>query len=518
MTHSSNPQASASSQAMIRKSWNFDLIRSETLHRILDDLLAPLGCSALVMNGGQTLHVRAATPADLATLPHAAALCSQYLHLKNGDGAILNDPLSSGTTLSDFTLVMGLDTENLGTDLLLARRISFPQRLSAHDKLDDQGVRVPPTPLAARGILNLDLLNAVSAHPFAPKNLAQAIQTAWAEMQQTAFDVLQLARDPGSEFKRMHFRRYLEDSSQAFESLMTRLPLGHSLVTASLPTGEVMKLQLDVSEKSLNFDFAGTESSENLALTELETFGACIAATVRLIGQSVPMNSGTFEHFRVSAPARTMVSTRGLAGLFNGVTTGAATVAELVQTAFIRLNPAMKKPSEAGVDAFFELRFADSAYRGRLSPGSAARKGEEGLDAFATWSSSMIHEAHSPIHSSIEKIERECPVHFKLAGLHAGSGGKGRARGGHGRILQLTAERDGILIWNFGRSFQSHLGFEGGKAGGAGKISIKKPGDEPETFFDTGQGESPFLKGDEITLYGAGGGAWGGYHDSNAES
>ncbi len=505
-------------QSIIRKAWNFDLVRSETLHRILDDLLSPLGCSALVMNGGQTLHVRAATPADLATLPHAAALCSQYLHLKHGDGAILNDPLSSGTTLCDFTLVMGLDTENLGTDLLLARRISFPQRLSASDKLDEQGVRVPPTPLATRGVLNLDLLNAVSAHPFAPRDLAATIQMAWAEMQQTAHDVIQLARDPGSEFKRMHFKRYLQDSSQAFDALMTRLPLGHSVVTTNLPTGELMKLQLDVSEKGLHFDFGGSDASENLALTELETFGACIAATIHLIGQTVPMNSGTFEHFRVSAPARTMVSTRGLAGLFNGVTTGAATVADLVQGAFTQLNPAMKRPSEAAVDAFFELRFKSSTYRGRLTPGAAASKTEDGLDSFATWSSALISEPHSPIHHSFEKIERDVSVQISQVGLNSGSGGKGRSRGGQGRLMQLTALENGTLIWNFGRSFRTHTGVDGGKAGAAGKISVQKTGANEPTLIEKSQGELEFSAGDAITLFGAGGGAWGGHGESGSDA
>ena len=499
---------------LIRKNWNFDLLRSETLHRILEDLLTPLGCSALVMNGGQALHVRPGQPVDLATLPHAAALCAQYLHLKDGDGAILNDPLSSGTTLGDFTLVMGIDLEGAGADLLLARRVSFPQRLSAQDKLDEQGVRVPPTPLAHKGQLNVDLLRAISAHPFAPPGLTELIEAAWLEMGRVAKELVQLARDPGSEFKRLHFQRYLSDSSSAFQNLMTRLPLGHAIASMQLPTGEAIKLQMDVSETNLHFDFAGSDNSENLALTELETFGACVAATMNLIGQSVPMNAGTFEHFRVSAPSKTMVATRGLAGLFSGVTTGTASVAALVQNALAQLNPALKQVGQAAIDAHFELRFANSSYRGRVAPGAAANKDEAGLDAFALWSAPLAAQPLSPVHHSLEKIERAVPVTMEQVGVASGTGGKGRLRGGAGRLLHLKVKEPAELIWNFGRSNLAHEGLEGGKAGSAAKIEITRAGQTEAESHKGAMGQTQLRAGDQVCFYGAGGGGFGNAKES----
>lgn len=489
----------------IRKSWHFSLAQSESLYRLLDETLVPLGCSALVLPGGQALHMRPSGPADLATLPQAASLCLQYLRLGDLDGALLNDPFSGGTTLSELTLVVGVCFETAGpeAEVLLARRIPLPVRLSETDKLDDQGVRIPPTPLATRGKLNMELLGAVSAHPLAPKNFADIVKTAFDEMLATAQEIKNLARDPGGEFKKANFKRYLTDSSLAFEVLMSRLPLGTTLVTTQLPSGETIKLQLEINEKRVHFDFAGTDASVQIGMTDLVTLGACVASTAAALKTPIPLNAGSFEHILVSTPSKTLLSSRAPTGIFKGINTGVAAVCALVQTAFAKLNTSFRAAHGAGADGHFELRFKDGrVFSGRVAPGTGASKDQTGHDGIALWSSRLT-ATHS-----IEREERKAPVTVSMAGLRGGSGGKGKLNGGDGALRVLTVAEPGEFRWSMGRMMERHDGIDSGRAGSQGEIEIVRANGTVETLSNS-EGVTQIGSGDQIRIFAAGGGAYG---------
>lgn len=553
-----------------KRAWNFSLIRSENLGCILETLLADLASSALVLPNGRTLHLRADSPADFATLPQAASLCHQYLRLKPGQFAIVNDPYSGGTTLSEVTLVAGIQvdafdavvqfdaiedrrpkggapgTPSAGsgprgpaaaqsagffnssspaeTDLLLVHRLRFEPRVPSGPDLDHEGVRIPPTPIGHVDLdisrrngrqpachLNDALLAAIGAHPLAPSDFAAVIRAAAENLGQLIERMKRLARDPASEFKKVNFKTYLSDSSLVCQTHLSRLPLGTSVASRALvPGGETIKLRLDVNEARVQFDFAGSDPSNRVALTELATFGACFAATESLLGVRLPMNSGTFEHFQVSTPAKTLFAGRAPAGVFTGINFVIPDVCHLVLTAFSKL---AGKNSSYGLErtspplAFFTLEFeGGQVLGGTLAPGGNADKAQDGLSAFSAWGP---RDLKAP---SIEDLERVYPVQIMSSGLRSGAAGSGKHKGGDGEKKVFRVMRPGILRWSLGGQAFPQDGLEGGRAGRAAQILVLRAdggSTDKQEDLTSAAGSTSLRAGDQIFLFASSGGGFG---------
>jgi N-methylhydantoinase B len=497
----------------MRKSWNFSLMQSEALATLMDRLLEPLGAAAFALPDGRALHIRPASPADLATLPLAANLCQQYLRLSDGEIAILNDPFSGGTHLADITLVCGLkiDAKGAGTnaDLLIARRISMPARVSARNHLDDEGVRIPPTPLYSHGVLNKDLLEAIATHPLSAPGFFSRVEAAITELSETARIVRAVAQDPASELKAQNFKRFLADSSHAFRVLMGRIPLGARIVTRQLAGGETIKLALEVTENRILFNFAGTEASSALGLTEHATSGACLAAIAavmcpdRLKRGSVPLNASAFEHIQVSTPAKTLLSSRAPSGMFRGMHQGIAIVASLVMDALAALNPALRTAASAGHHGLLQIAFDDGRFFSTpIAPGSGANREACGDTAIADFDQLIKNNIY------LEASEKELPLLWIHHGVRANSGGRGKKAGGDGSTIAFQALAPARARWVMGEQAQNLAGSESGLAGLPAQIIVVRADGHREEFAQA-EGEIALLSGDQVHFLGSGGGGFG---------
>ena len=500
----------SSAQRPVRKNWRFSIAQAEALHGLLAMVAQPLGACAFVLPDGQALHVQPAGPADLATLPQAASICHRYLNLRNGDVALTNDPNSGGTTLSDFTLVAGVSLESPGgeSDILITRRISLPARISAKPGLDAEGVRIPPMPLVAGGKVNSEILTAISAHPLAPQGLAEAVLESLEVIKVAAAALKNIAGESGSELRKSNFKNYFEDSSRAFEALMARLPLGAVSVSQKAPSGELIKLQLKLTEKTLHFDFGGTEASSVLALTEIATFSACMAATAFAIGKPFAMNAGTFGHLQISAPSRTLVSShvqaQSAAGAWRGMTIGIALVCDLALTAFARLNPALKTSPGAGFHGLYQFEFSEGrVLSGRIAAGGGARADQDGIEAYARWAEQGTDLI------SIEKLENDFPISVLAAGTRSSSGGKGLKRGGDGTVFAVHCLEASLLRWILGPMIERRDGLEGGRAGQTAKIEVIRASGGERESFETAEGSVRLEAGDQAYVMSSGGSGFG---------
>lgn len=489
---------------------------SAVLHQLFSSSLAALGKSALMLPEGNTLFTsQGLAAADIATLPQAAAICHRYLNLQDGDLAISNDPMSGGTTLSEFTLVIGVVLKPPGTKtkklpeipLLLARRISFaspfPVDMREPSKVDNEGVRVPPTPISGKDkSLNKDLLTAIASHPMAPAGFFDRCSAAFSELQTAAAGLRRLASVPGSLFTREHFEAYIEDSSRVFDMLMTRLPLGTAIVSHVFPTGEVLKLKLSVTEDHVIFDFTGTEPSGRYALTELATFSACFAATASAFGANLPMNAGSFQHVQISTPLKTIVSAPPGLGTHRGMTEGVAAVCRLARKAFAQLNQNFRVAESADLCGNYQLVFGENR-RLDLStpPGSAATAISHGSDGGTPWAPTTL------ILQQLSSIETAFPLTFIAAGTRAESGGKGKTRGGNGTRIHLRIEQPCEFRWLDTNLQNSFAGIDGAHAGQQGSLQVFQKGDW--VHIETTSGSMNLDTGAEIHIQSAGGGGFG---------
>jgi N-methylhydantoinase B/oxoprolinase/acetone carboxylase alpha subunit len=323
-------------------SWNFSSARSTFIQAAFDHVLRELtdagyACAIVQALDNSVLHVHPTAPPDLATLPQAALTCHHFLKLKSGDLALVNDPSSGSFSLSTFTCVTAASLPD--GDLLIAARFETPRRLSASGKIDDEGVRVPPMPIASKRALNRDILTAMSMHPMAAPGLVSQIESASSLLFEAARRLEALARTPGTSITSASFKAYLDDSSSAFESALARLPLGTAVVTGRvLGSNEQIKLTLELSEKHVQFDFKGTEPSSKVGVNELTTLGTCIWSVLALLEEDVPLTSAVLGHFQISAPTNTLLASRAQLSLERGLSLVVPLLGELVHTALAKIN------------------------------------------------------------------------------------------------------------------------------------------------------------------------------------
>ena len=493
---------------MSAQGWDFSMARSTLVFNVFERIAAQLSERGLAMSIAQTdgpiLHVRPQAPEDVATLSHAGATCHHYLKLRDGDLAIVNDPASGGTSLSAITLVTAVAIEP-GLDVLMTARFRLSETWGEKAKLDEEGVRIPPTPLAHKGAINRDLLMAIASHPKAPLNFAALVEESAQALFQAARNLKDIANDPKSQFNSASLRRYLEDARKTFDSVLgTKLPLGSANIVKRIPgKKETIKIHLEVSESRVTFDFKGTDSSERLAITELTALGSCIWAVLALIGEEIPINSAVFEHFGVTAPSNTCLSWRNPQGLERGLHIVVPVLCETVAMAFAKLNASLGFATSPGSAALVEIAFATSHKRFtfHVLPGAGATSTSDGSDLLAVWGANP--------HAALPFSQENAQLEVTALGTKTGTGGKGLKKGGDGALVAVRVKEAGSLSWYLGASSVKHEGLNGGRAGAPAQIEIIRARTAETETIDTLEGAVALHVGDEVRMYGAGGGAYG---------
>jgi N-methylhydantoinase B len=480
------------------KSWKFSMARSVTLSALLELVTNQLAkkrhATAITSADGQILYVRPNCASDVATLPQAAVLCHKYLRLAPGDVAIVNDPSSGGTRLSEVTLVTA--SELSGLNVLIASRFTIPARWGEKGTISEEGVRIPPTPLAHAGKINSDLLTAISSHPLAPTGFAKLVEDSVSELLESARKLSLIAKEKGTELTKDGIASYLRDTSKAFENLMHKLPLGAAEVSSRIPSGEIVKLRLEMSENKLHFDFKGTENSARYAITELTTLSSCIWSVLSLVGEKIPLNSGLFEHFQVVAPSGTMLDLKGQAGTERGINAIVPALCNLIIAAFSKLNPALKSAECSGGYARLLVEADHTRALFSAACGSRATSKEAGEDACVLWAPAASNDSGDEL------------VSWIMRGLNPKSGGAGKLSGGNGELLHFKILKPAKLRWDLTAGSLKSAGASHGKAGEPAKLTIARNGENEKPVREH-EGSIDLAPGDEVKLLGAGGGGYG---------
>src|SRR5438067_1623151 len=108
-------------------------------------------------------------PVHLGSMPMSVRAALDKLTFEPGDTAILNDPYDGGTHLPDITLVMPVFIEERQTaSFYVANRAhhadvggTYPGSMGLCREIWQEGLRIPPLKLVARGALNHSLLSLI---------------------------------------------------------------------------------------------------------------------------------------------------------------------------------------------------------------------------------------------------------------------------------------------------------------------------------------------------------------------
>ncbi|MGE0633183.1 MAG: hydantoinase B/oxoprolinase family protein [Pseudobdellovibrionaceae bacterium] len=463
---------------------------------------------ALVTLENETIFVKYETLPDIGTLPQAAQICQAYLKLQEGDMALLNDPYSGGTVLSMMTLVTPVKLAS-GMTFLLVHRLGFRPRLSLFEKLDEEGLRIPPTPLVQNHQINESIFSAIESHPFCPQGFGVRLRAAMTRTFQAREQLKVLFQNlsPGPAPQKEMLKNYFKHSKEIVQIRLDEWPSGETKVELSSDRGDTIQLQMALSDNGLNLNFRGTSPSKKTCLTESATFGACFGAFKAFLGGRIPVNHGSFSFLHLSTPLGCLLNAKYPSPTFKGMTDGSAMVAATVMQGLGKIVTHLEMGQGASTLAKLELCFKDGSRFYDVLPGGAGATSQgPGADGLSYW-------VRDQLQPSVEEIEKRFPILIRKIGVRAGSAGKGHHSGGQGLFKQYELLQDAHLSWLLEQTKHKPQGVRGGQAGSIGEIFVSRKGEAKKELLNF-EGSIDLKAGDKIILHSAGGGGWGSFKEA----
>jgi N-methylhydantoinase B len=476
---------------------------------LISHTLQPFESAALINADGQILGMKYESLPDIGTFGPLVQTVRKYFPLKDGDVVLTNDPYSGGASLSVMNLVTSFQ---IGDQVFyLAFRTRFKPHLAVAAKLDDEGLRIPPTPIAADRKLNAAILTAISSHPQAPSGFEERLQN----RMQTLWKQIDLVKkwaklNPHALSKSIQ-KSLIEETRNRIHKRLSDLPHGDFRMDLQFETGEIIRLRTEVKSEEIHFDFAGTSSSKRLFLTDSATYGTCLGAFLSFLGEDFLLNDGVFSILTVTTPQGSFLNARYPSPVFEGIAEGATFLASAVTHSLASIGSAKNLGMNGTIPTILSFEFASGkTYFDAMAGGMGATADSNGLDAFYPWSLSKAQ-------TSIEEIERLYPIQLMRSSVRQSSGGKGKTTGGNGILRETVVKEDCTLKWMLGYRNTQVKGLKGATSGMASEVIIHKNNGEEITIKDS-HGQIQLQKGDRVLAASAGGGGFGKASESKNSS
>jgi N-methylhydantoinase B len=469
------------------------------VYRLMKEFLRPFDASALVTEDGDVLLIKYENLADIGTLGVTANTVIKYFPLNEGDVVLLNDPYAGGTLLSSLSLITPL--HSAGTTIYWVVRTQFRPNLVISTKLEEEGLRIPPTPLVQNREFNQPILDAIVSHPQCPEGLEARLKTVVPEIFRRVDHFRLLMKKHGDLFSKANLKGFLKSSNEIIHDIASEHSTGEVKIETALDSGEMIRLKAEMTHQNLNLDFSGTSASKRVCLTDAATMGACMGALTAFFKSNIPLNEGTFSFLNVVTPLGSMLNSRYPSPTFKGMTEGTSMVAATVLRALSEISTAHKaswsasSPSLVSLDFGKGLKFFDS-----LPGGVGATADGDGADALHYWSRNRLR-------NSVEEIESRFPMMIRQISIRTGSGGKGQFRGGHGMVKEFEMLAACDLSWMVEQRKSAPQGMKGAQSGQLAEVHILR-GDK-KIPLDLAEGTFSLIKGDRVIIATAGGGGFG---------
>ncbi len=500
-----------------------DLSLAVSWQESLQDLFREFAPVSLTSRDGSSVHIEGQDVADLS-LSACARICQQYLKMKPGDMAIINDPSSSGTSLNEICLVRAISlspkmagktpvrnsikvqAKNLpddSSDFLLALR--FQVGGSPNPKAEINSLRIPPTPLATADQINEQILGAMSAHPGASFDFRERVLEEIEKLRELEKRLIRLKQLSGLSFTKDQLEFYFDSTKKSLLSWISKtLSNGEFHFQQKLSSGDLVKLKIECREsESILFDFVGTGSSETFQLTEFLSLSACFAALNSLSGFEIPTNQGSFEALQVRTPQNSLLNAKRLNNSFIAKNVHLIELCDFLRLSLLQLARGVKNFAEdAKLLGPVSLEFSNSQiFDFTLLGGQGGSNDRNGTAGFSFWTTRPYF--------SLEKVEKSFALQFSGFCRRATNLGKGRHPGGAGLQLSLTLLAPAV--------FSSHANLDHRAQG----MSQGKQGEKPEILLESLDSQNIFKKElptsftenlkpqTSIRLQSGGGGGWG---------
>lgn len=475
----------------------FDL---QNLQILLREFLAPFGSGALINQEQQVLGLKYESISEIGTFGPLAQNVGKYFQLEPGDYVLANDPYSGGTLLTVFSLVTCF---RLGDQkFYFIARTRFRPLLTLAKKLDEEGVRVPPTPVAHGAKFNEMLLDAIASHPLAPAEFKATLQKLLDKMELQIQTLQAWAKVSPNCLSKNQQKLLFQETKSRLISKLSELPHGDISREIQFEDGEVIRLNLEIKTSEIQIDFAGTSGSQRVFLTDMATFGTCLGSLLAFLKEELLLNEGVFSIIHVTTPQGCFLNAKYPAPFFEGTSEPTFVLANAIFDCLSEITSTVSVGMNGAVPTVLSFEFSkDQVLFEGLPGGTGANSERNGLDAYLFWNLGKYQ-------TSVEEIESSMPILVRQSGVRQSSGGKGRFNGGNGILREIELQQDCRMKWLLGLRNTQTKGLKHALPGSSPEIKIIRYSGEKQELTQS-KGTIDLKVGDKIVVGSAGGGGFG---------
>lgn len=480
-----------------------------------------MDCAAAIFLPDGRLVAQARTlPLLLGSLsPAVAGLLALYpaQAMAEGDGYLLNDPWHGGTHLPDLTLVRPVCVAGRAVALVACvlhhQDVGgiAPGSVPTHaTSIQQEGLRIPPTPLVRAGAVDAALLRLLRANSRMPDNLEGDLAAQWTCLAQGAAELAALwQRTPEAAAQ---CRDALAASEAAARAALAAAPDGDYRFEDALDGDGVsvdpvrvavcIRKRGDRAELDLSGCADQTQGPVNAARGAVQ---AAVAYFARMLAPQAAPNDGSLAPLTLVTRPGSIVDPAFPAAV-NARTNLVKLLANALLGAWAQALPARMPAPNAGEAVVLSLGGTrPDGTPWLLTEIIASAAGGAPTGPGGSGVSTDVGNARS---TPAETIEGEAPLRVERVALRAGSGGAGRHRGGDGvvRVYRLL-HGSGSISYRGERHGIAPQGAAGGLPGACAAARIERADGRVELL--PAKARAQWQAGDRLVVETAGGGGWG---------
>jgi 5-oxoprolinase (ATP-hydrolysing) len=429
--------------------------------------------------------------------------------MKPGDVYVLNAPYNGGTHLPDVTVITPVFSSSADQILFYVGSRGHhadiggitPGSMPPGSRVvEEEGVLIDNFLLVEQGRFREAEARALLASGKYPvRNVEQNIADLRAQIAANEKGVQELGRMVehfGLDVVRAYMGHVQDNAEESVRRVIDVLKDG--AFELPLDNGAVIKVKItiDRDRRAARIDFGGT--SDQLPNNFNAPAAVCMAAVLyvfrTLVDDDIPLNAGCLKPLEVIIPEGCMLRPRYPAAVVAGNVETSQCITDALYGALGVL------AASQGTMNNFTFGNARHQYYETVAGGSGAGPDFDGADVVQT------HMTNSRL-TDPEVLEWRFPVLLESFAIRAGSGGRGRRRGGHGavrRVRFLEAMTAAILS---GHRLVSPHGMAGGEPGRPGQNYVLRAGGGRTELGPFDQTE--MAPGDVFVVETPGGGGYG---------
>ena len=461
-------------------------------------------------------------PVHLGSMPMSVRAAVDTLQFEPGDVAILNDPYAGGTHLPDITMV---------APVYVARKLSFYVSSRAHHadvggtypgsmgicrEIYQEGIRIPPVKIIRRGHMDREMMALLLANVRTPEEREGDLTAQIGACRIGERRLQEMAAKYGMRVVAQRMTELLDYSERLTRAELAKLPAGEFSAEEFLdddgagsgPIAIRLKLAIDPRRKRATVDFTGSDpqcgGSVNAVYAIL--WSAVYYVFRCLLGDDAPATAGLMRPISVIAPEGTIVNARPPAAVAGGNVECSQRITDALLRALSQAAPTRVPAASSGTMNNLTIGGIDPksgrpfAYYETIAGGMGARPDRDGVSGIHTH---MTNSLNTPV----EALEYFYPFRVRRYAYRAGSGGRGKYRGGDGLVREIEVLVDSQVTLLADRRKFPPYGLYGGEPGACGRSTLVRKDGTTEAL--PGKCSVSARAGDRVRIESPSGGGWG---------